>query len=153
MRILEYGLYNVKDEYFDDFRSDYLPDNKQENRPYYYAVKDTDGIIWLIPISSQVVAYRAKIEKDIAKRGECLYYHIGKLKGREHVFQIGNMFPVTEKYIKKPFSLQGSPYTVQDETLKKALHKRFKKFLRLIQQGKLTPNVDILAIKQELLKH
>ena len=151
MQIWECGLYNVKDEYFDDFRSDYLPDNKQERCPYYYAVKDIDGIIWLIPISSQVVAYSAKIEKDIEKRGECLYYHIGKLKGREYVFQIGNMFPVTEKYIKKPFSLQGSPYTVEDETLIKALNKRFKKFLRLIQQGRLKPNVDILAIKQALL--
>jgi len=52
MQVFEYGLYNVKDTYFNDFKNKYLSDNKQENRPYYCAVKNKDGIIWLIPISS-----------------------------------------------------------------------------------------------------
>jgi len=80
-----------------------------------------------------------------------LFYHIGTIKGKDSVFQIGNIFPVTEKYIKKAFTIQGQPYIVKDITLRKALHSKSMKFLSLVQQGKLTPNLDIIALKQILL--
>lgn len=152
MTIIQYGLYNVKDNYFIDFKSAYLPDNKQENRPYYCAIVDKDGIIWLIPLSTKVTEYKQKIEVETAKRGSCLFYYIGKIKGEDSVFQIGNAFPISEKYIKKPYTIAGVQYIVANEQLKKELHKRFSKFIALVKQGKLTPNVDIMAIKRHLLE-
>ncbi|MDL2248382.1 hypothetical protein LJB89_01645 [Tyzzerella sp. OttesenSCG-928-J15] len=151
MQIVQRGLYTIKDDYFQDFKSKYLPDNKQENRPYYYAFEDKQGIIWFIPISSQVANYAAKIERDKVKYGECLYYHIDKIKGDDSVFLIGNMFPATSKYIKKAFTIAGVPYIVKNTNLIKKLHTKSTKYLRLVRQGNIKPNVDILSIEQDLL--
>lgn len=54
---------------------------KSERRHHYYALKDKSGIIWLIPMSTQVENYKRKIEREEIKRGKgnCIYYHIGKL--------------------------------------------------------------------------
>ncbi|MEG2039240.1 MAG: hypothetical protein RRZ73_05890 [Oscillospiraceae bacterium] len=151
MQIVQYGLYNVQDEYFETFKSDFLPDNKQENRPYYVTYIDNDNIIWLIPLSSQVESYKIKIEKNMKKHGKCLFYHIGIVAGKERVFLIGNMFPVTDKYIKKEYTLIGKHYVVGNKSLIKELHSKATKYLRLVADGKLKPNVDILSIKQALL--
>ena len=45
MEITEYGLYNIKDEYFEDFENDILMNNKHENRPYYCTIKDNTVFI------------------------------------------------------------------------------------------------------------
>ena len=45
-------------------------DNKNERRPYYYLLKDNDGIEWVVPMSSKVENYTLKIEKEEKKRGE-----------------------------------------------------------------------------------
>ena len=76
MNIVDYGLYKVKDEYFEHFKSSYFTDNKSENRPYYLSFKDKDNIIWLIPLSSQTVNYQLKISQDIENRGEYTYSKI-----------------------------------------------------------------------------
>ena len=89
----------VKDEYFERFKSNYFTDNKSENRPYYLSFKDKDNIIWLIPLSSQTANYQSKINHDIGKRGECLFYYIDKIHGEDRAFLIGNMFPVTQEYV------------------------------------------------------
>lgn len=54
MQLVAHGLYTVKDRYFTEFGNGYWVDNKQEGRPYYYLFQDTDGVDWVIPISSQV---------------------------------------------------------------------------------------------------
>lgn len=79
MQLVAHGLYTVKDRYFTEFGNGYWVDNKQEGRPYYYLFQDTDGVDWVIPISSQVDNYKRKIAKEEKKRGvgKCIYYHIG----------------------------------------------------------------------------
>ncbi len=61
MQLVAHGLYTVKDRYFTEFGNGYWVDNKQEGRPYYYLFQDTDGVDWVIPISSQVDNYKRKI--------------------------------------------------------------------------------------------
>ena len=151
MNIVEHGLYNIADTYFEKYRSNFLVDNKQEKRPYYFAIRDKDGIVWVIPLSSQTAAYKKKIDKDTENHGECLFYHIGAVAGVERVFLVGNMFPVTDNYLKKPYTIAGAHYIVKDKNLVKEIHKRFSKYLRLVMNGKLRPTVDILGIKKDLL--
>lgn len=153
MNIVDYGLYKVKDEYFEHFKSNYFTDNKSENRPYYLSFKDKDNIIWLIPLSSQTVNYQLKISQDIENRGECLFYYIDKIYGTDRVFLIGNMFPVTKEYILGEYTYSKIHYVVQDKKTIKEVSKRAKKFLTLVTYGKLKPYVDILSIKKELLNN
>lgn len=152
MEYIKHGLYKVKDEYFNRFRNDYFMDNKQEKRPYYYALKDKNDIIWFIPISSKVDKYNKKIEKDTKKYGKCIFYHIGKIKNKKNAFLIGNMFPITTRYIKGAFTLNNSPYILKDKILIKKINATAKNYLSMVRYGKLKPFVDILKIEQELLE-
>jgi len=150
MTITQNGLYIVSDAYFERFKSEYLPDNKQEKRPYYYAFADKDGVIWFVPLSSQTENYRAKIERDELRHKKCLFYHIGKIAGIDRVFMIGNMFPATEAYIKQEFVIAGEHYIVGNEQLIKEVRTRAARYLSLVKAGKLKPNVDIMSIKKIL---
>lgn len=154
MNIVEFGLYSVLDQYFTDYQSEFLCDNKGENRPYYCSIIDSDGIIWLIPLSTQIDSYKQKIARDEQKfgAGGCLLYHTGTIMGKERVFLIGNMFPVTDTYIKKPYTFSNIHYIIQNQDLIKQVGKRANKFLALVKQGRFKPNLDIIKIKTDLLK-
>lgn len=151
MNIVDYGLYKVKDEYFDKYENEHFTDNKAEKRPYYLSFKDKDGIIWLIPLSSQVGNYRLKIDKDVQNRGECLFYHIAPIHQTDRVFLIGNMFPITSEYISGEYTYCNIHYIVKNKETIKEIRKRASKYLTLVKQGKLKPNIDILSIKNDLL--
>jgi len=149
MELYKNGLYNIYDKYFTDFKSKFFMDNKSENRPYYYLFKDEDNILWVIPLSTQIENYKDKINRDENLHKQCIFYHIGKIGGNDRVFLIGNMFPVTAEYIKKPFTISGTPYIVKDKNLISEINKRAKRYLSLVKQGKLQPNVNIMEIKNE----
>ncbi len=125
--------------------------NKHENRPYYLAVRETAGILWLIPLSSQVEKYNAKIREDERKHGECIYYYVTKVKGKESAFLIGNAIPATEKYIKKAFTVMGKPFVVRDKTDIKKIKSKLSRYLTLVRRGIMIPAVDVLKIERELL--
>ena len=97
------GLYNVSDAYFDEFKvyasskNGSFCDNKKEKRPYCYALKEKNRIIWLIPLSRQADKYEDKISEDEKRYKECIFYHIGMIGKVENAFLIGDMFPVTQK--------------------------------------------------------
>ena len=150
MELVQYGFYKIKDQYFSDFPSDRHMYNKSENRPYYLAIKEADGIVWLLPISSKVEKYRSKISKDESIFGECITAHIIKFMSEERAVLIGNMIPVTEKYIKGEFTISENHYVVQDQNAIKAIKKRASRYLSLVKAGKLHPAVDILKIEKEL---
>lgn len=147
------GLYTIKDKYFRDFESDYWVDNKQENRPCYYLFSDKDGIFWMIPMSTQVDNYKEKIKKIEEKRGEgnCIYYHIGLVAGVERVFLIGDMFPVSDEYIKSPYIINHIPYVCRNNNLVASVHSKGMRYLRLVEQGVMKSRNDILGIRQALL--
>ena len=151
--MVEHGLYTVKDKYFQEFRRPYWVDNKNEHRPYYYLLKDKDGILWVIPMSSQVENYRARIQREERKRGSgnCVYYHIGKVANIERVFLIGDMFPVDESYIKDPFMIGQIHYVVRNQSLNAALYSKAMRYLKLIESGVMKSRNDIMGIKRILL--
>ena len=151
MNLIENALYTVSDCYFTDFKSEFMVDNKNENRPFYYLFKDSQGVPWIIPLSTQVEAYKKKIEKDTKKYGNCTFYHIGKIAGKERVFLIGNMLPVSEAYIKKPYTINKKHYIVGDLSLIKQISKKSKKYLSMVNYGTLKPHLDIIKIKNSLL--
>ncbi len=62
MKVSENGLCKVSEQYFVDFASPRHMFNKQENRPYFLAIRGENNIIWLVPLSSKTAKYRAKIE-------------------------------------------------------------------------------------------
>lgn len=148
-----YGLCILSDAYFERFPSPVMMQNKYESRPYYLAVREENGIVWLIPLSSQVDKYRRAILASEAKRGKntCIYQYICRVKGKDSVFLIGDAIPVTDSYIVRPFTVGGKPFVVQDKIDIKAIQSRFAKYLSLVRQGKLIPCIDVLSIEKELL--
>lgn len=154
MRLVPYGFYKVKDRYFTDFPSpdDRYMHNKAENRPYYLAIQDANGIIWLLPLSTQIEKYKRKIEADEERYGECLKYYMLGFMGGERAVLIGNMIPVIPEYISGEFTIAKEHYIVKNEKAIKAIQKRVRKYLALVRRGKLKPYVDILATEEKLLE-
>lgn len=153
MELEENGLYVIKDSYFSDFKDKHLMLNKLESRPYFYALKESDNIFWMIPLSSKVENYRAKIKKYEAKfgRGKCVFYHIGKMMGKESVFLVGNTIPVSPRYIKQAYTVRGVPYVIESQALLNNIKRKHKKYLTLVKQKRLRPNIDIFTIHEKLL--
>lgn len=147
------GLYIISDQFFIDFPSRNFMQNKHESRPHYYAFRDSDGIYWVIPISSKVQKYSGLITATESKhgKGSCVLYCIAKIHGADRAFLIRNMFPVTEKYILRPFTIGGVPYIVQNPAVINAVNSRAKRFLSLVKRGVMTSPVDILSIRSKLL--
>lgn len=111
------GLYIVNDQYYLDYPSHYYMQNKSESRPHYYAIQDSDGIFWMIPLSSKVEKYRARIAdiESVHGCGSCILYCIAPIHGTERAILVGDMFPVTEKYILRPYTISGQPYVIRNK--------------------------------------
>ena len=144
MTLEEAGLYIT------DFPSIRHMDNKHERRPYYYAVKDGDGCFWMVPISHMVEKYQAKIQKDAALHGKSVFCYMAKLKGENRAFLTGNVIPVSERYVKKPFLVDRKPFVIEDQKDIKEIRWRVKRYLALVKAGKLKPVVDIMEIASRL---
>ena len=151
MKLVECGLYTIKDKYFSDFKSDRHMHNKSEGRPYYLSIQMKNGIVWFIPLSSKVEKNKAKIAQDESKFGDCLFYHIMDFMGGERALLIGNMIPVTQEYIKQEFTIMNRQYVVRNVDTVKAVRKKAARYLSLVRNGKLRPYVDILKIERQLI--
>lgn len=152
MEIKEHGLYIVSDTYFADFPSDRWMWNKGQHRPHYYAFKDRDGTMWLIPLSSKVENYKAKIEREEARRGKgkCLLYYIGIAAGREQAFIISGMMPITEKYIVKPFEIENAAVSVPSSKVNRELARKATAYILLLEQHKMQDLNNVLEIREKL---
>lgn len=147
------GLYIIKDEYFTKFPSKLYMDNKNESRPHYYALKDNDGLYWMIPISSKVEKFRAKIADVEARSGEgsCFLFALAPVSGRDRAFIISEMFPVTEEYILRPYTVKGKPLVIQSEEIQRALKKKAMRFLSMVDRGKVKSPLNVMQTKRKLL--
>lgn len=152
--IKENGLYNIAPKYFIDFPDPNWLDHKNGCRPYYYAIKDNDGILWLIPLSTQVENYRSKLEREEMKygKGNCVYYFLGEVLGREQVFLISDMFPISSEYITKPFIVASTPVIIRNSNLVYSVRVKALKFLKLVSDKKIKSKYDIMGIKRALIK-
>jgi hypothetical protein len=149
--MVEHGLYKIKDEYFMDFPHEKHIHNKV-GRPFYYAVKDSSGIYWLVPLSSQVNNFQHKIEVEERKRGKgkCIRFHIGYIMGTLRAFRICDMLPVTAHYIDGAFEIHGKPYIAHDEELVTAISRKARDFIKQLELGRMYSQVDALGIRKVL---
>lgn len=153
MVLQQNGLYIVADSYFHAFPSAHWMWNKGESRPHYYAIQDKNNLYWMIPLSSQAGSYKEKIQKIEKSRGvgNCLYYHIGKVSGRETAFIISGLFPVTPEYIVRSYTVNQQPYVIQNKKLNRELHGKVMRYLCLLEQGRMKDINHILKIKETLI--
>ncbi|MTI82301.1 MAG: hypothetical protein FH756_00055 [Firmicutes bacterium] len=155
MALTENGFYIIDDQFFIDFPDPYLRGNHQENRPHYYCFKEKDtSLYWVIPLSFQIDKYKKIIEKKRRTKKPCDILHILKIAGRESVFLIQDMFPITEKYIKREYTIDNIPLKLLNKKQINQLNKKARKILVLIRKGIILnptqPNV--LKVEEELLK-
>lgn len=153
--MIERGFYIVKDEFFKDMNDPYLKGNKEANRPHYYCFKDEGtGLYWMIPLSSKIEKYKKIMRKKIASGKPCDILHIIKLDNdKESVFLIQDMFPITEEYIERTYTIGNNHLTVTSEHSALEIEKKAKKVMNLLKKGvKFTPTQpDINAIINKLI--
>lgn len=136
----------------------YLKNNKDESRPFYYCVKEVSenqDIFWMIPMSSRVAKYKQIISSKTNNNKPCDGLYICKLpNGVENAFLIQDIFPITEEYIEREYTL-GSHHLVlpyNNDIIE--LEAKANKIIKLVKRGiKLTPtSPDVLSIFEKLNK-
>ena len=152
----ERGFYIVSDRFFDDFPDPYLKGNKNERRPHYYCFIDKKtGLKWLIPMSSRVEKYQNIIDNKSKRNKPCDILHIAKLdNGKESVFLIQDMFPITDEYIERKYTIAQNHLRVTSEKLAITIEKKAKRVLNMLRKNiKFTKTQpDVLLIEKTLLQ-
>lgn len=151
-----HGFYILKDEYFELVDDCYLKNNKDGNRPFYYCFKDNNSekeIYWMIPLSSKIEKYSKLIENKKVNNKPCDGLYICKLPNdKESVFLIQDIFPITEVYVERAYTLGGNPLILPYEKDVVEIEKKAKKVISLVKRGiKLTPtSPDINSIIKKI---
>ena len=153
--IKEHSICFIKNDYFEDFPDPYLKKNKDDKRPHYYCFQDNKtGLYWVIPLSSQIEKYRKIMDMKKKNNKPCDILHITKLgNGKLSVFLIQDIFPVTEKYIDRQYTINGIPLMLNDEKDRKEIRKKVTKIMGLMRNGikLMDTQPDILSIEKKLL--
>jgi hypothetical protein len=148
------GFYILKDKFFEEMGDPYLKGNKEGNRPHYYCFEDNiEGIFWMIPLSSRTNKYRRIIETKEKKGKPCDILHIVKLDdSRESVFLIQDMFPISEEYIEREYTIAGNHLVLTSEHTVKEIEQKARKVMGMLKRGiKFTPTQpDVIAILNKL---
>lgn len=131
------GFYIVKDSFFSDMNEFFLKGNKLGNRPHYYCFQDSNrDIYWMIPLSSQIQKYREIIKKKELKYKRCDTLYIAKLDdGKESVFLIQDMFPITIDYIEREYTIGGNHFLVTSNHTAKIIEQKARTVLALLKRG------------------
>ena len=152
--MVENGFYIIKDLFFTDFPDPYLKGNKKESRPHYYAIKDKNSdLYWMIPLSSKTEKYKRIIGQKEKQGKPCDILHILKLDGKhESVFLIQDIFPVSEKYILRPYTLKEKQLVLTREKQITEIQRKANKIINLKKRGiRLTPTqADVFKIYEKL---
>ena len=148
------GFYIIKDKFFEDMPDPYLEGNKAGNRPHYYCFEDSStGIYWMIPLSSRIDKYRRIMEKKVKAGKPCDILHIVKLDdSRESAFLIQDMFPITEEYIEREYTIAGNHLMLTSEHTAREIEQKARKVIGMLKRGiKFTPTQpDVMAILNKL---
>lgn len=151
-----HGFYILKDDYFKLVDDCFLKSNKDGNRPFYYCLKDINSekqIYWMIPLSSRTEKYNRLIENRKANKKPCDGLYICKLPNdKESVFLIQDIFPITDIYVERAYTLGGNPLILPYEKDIQIIEKKAKKIISLVKRGiKLTPtSPDIKSILEKI---
>lgn len=148
------GFYIISDKFFEDMSEPYLKGNKDESRPHYYCFGDTNtGIYWMIPLSSKIEKYKKLVQKRENEGKPCDIIHIVKLDDdRESAFLLQDMFPITEDYVEREYTIAGTHLMLTSEHVVKEIERKARKVIGMLKRGvKFTPTQpDILSILEKL---
>ena len=74
---------------------------------------------------------------------------------RESVFLIQDMFPITEEYIEREYTIAGNHLMLTSEHTAKEIEQKARKVMGMLKRGiKFTPTQpDVVAILEKLRKH
>ncbi len=148
------GFYIIKDKFFDDMSDPYLKGNKEGNRPHYYCFEDTtSGIYWMIPLSSRIDKYKRIVAKKENAGKPCDIIHIVKLDdSRESAFLIQDMFPITEEYIEREYTIASNHLMLTSEHTADIIEQKARKVMAMLKRSvKFTPTQpDVLALLKKL---
>lgn len=143
-------IYHIKDEFFDKINDRGLMINHENgrSRPTYFTIKDKN-VLWFIPLSSKVSKYKIIIDSKIRKYGFCKTILIRNIGKKKSVILLQNAFPILEKYIDHPHTINGKPLRVID-SLKNEILDDFKYLLSLKNKGLNLFFTDIDYIKEKM---
>ena len=148
------GFYFIKDKFFEDMPDPYLKGNKAGNRPHFYCFEEsTTGIYWMIPLSSKVDKFKRIIEQKEKAGKPCDILHIVKLDDdRESVFLIQDMFPITENYIEREYTIAGNHLMLTSEHVAKEIEQKARKVVGMLKRGVrfLPTQPDVIGILNKL---
>ena len=154
--MIDRGIYKIKEKYFIDFPDPFLKKGAGENRPCYYCLTDLNtGLHWMIPLSWKVDKYKKIIENRIKMNKPCDILHVAKLdNGKESVFSIQDMFPITEEYILSEYLISNNILRITSDTLANIIAQKAKTIMRLIRKGIKLQNKqpNVLYIEKKLLE-
>ena len=105
-------------------------------------------------MSSRVNKYRTIIDNRTKQHKPCDILHICRLSsGKENVFLIQDMFPVSEKYILRPYTIGENTLSLVKESDITAVEKKAFRIKNMIENGKrfIPYQADVLKIKRELI--
>ena len=131
----------------------FLKGNKEANRPHYYCFKEEKtGLYWMIPLSSKIEKYKRIMNRKLENGHQCDIIHIIKLdNGKESAFLIQDMFPITEKYIERKYTIANNHLILTSEHSANEIEKKAKKVINLLKKGiKFTPtqpNINKIIMK------
>jgi len=125
-----FGLYVLNDIYLDTLYPDKYPQDKNDKRPFYLAIKDDskEQVYWCIPLSSKTEKY-APIIKKIPNAG--IIAHLYGEKDSAILTQ--NIVPVPVHYIEREFMLNDIHFVIKDSNLINEIDKKARVIIALIK--------------------
>ena len=144
-------VYYIDEKYFANVNDNKLMINKgnSNRRPCLISFRDAKtGLIWVVPMSTQIEKFRAIEEKQKQRYGKSLGVYICDYCGKDTAFLIQNAFPVLDKYfIDLPKNI-ATPYISEYDS--RQVKSRLKKTLVLSQKGHSVMFTDIRAAEQKM---
>lgn len=107
----------------------------------------------MIPLSSQIDKYKQIMKKKEKAGKPCDIIHIVRLDdSRESAFLIQDMFPISERYIDREYTIAGNHLMLTSEHVVKEVEQKARKVMGMLKRGvKFTPTQpDVMSILGKL---
>lgn len=154
MELKKNGVYILKEEFFEKYEDKYLSLNRGKGRPFYYVFFDKKfpEIYWVIPLTSKLDKVKKSIEKFGGNEKDCPYYVINHGM-RNSAFNIGNTFPILEKYIEREYinKFTGSHLIIKNTSVISEIERKASKLIRKNLQIEIPNSVNLKKLISLLL--
>lgn len=107
----------------------------------------------MIPLSSRIDKYKRIVEKKEKVGKPCDIIHIVKLDDdRRSAFLIQDMFPITDEYIEREYTIAGNHLMLTSEHVVKEIERKAKKVMGMLKRGVrfIPTQPDVISILKKL---